>query len=82
MSCTYTCSRGISPGNWQLVTIPQYATPDKFGDLVFDDGVNPPFTLYDCQIVSVAVRKTTQGKIYTLGGYDRRWRWRDQHGTS
>src|SRR5947207_2520014 len=73
-SAIYVCSHGIGPSTAQIVTFPQYALPEKHGDLVFFDGTTT-ITIPDCLVDQIAVKRTRAGRIYTLDILDRRWRW-------
>lgn len=78
ISCSYTCSHGISPGVAVLV-IPWQppATIANFGILRIQDGVNTPVVLKDCKVDSVKVVSLVDGaRGLSIAILDRRWRWK------
>ena len=57
VSCSYTCSWGVTPGRAELeiATLEQVA---EVGDLVLSDGVNPPLRLPGCKVVEAVGQRT------------------------
>jgi hypothetical protein len=77
LSCTYTCSHGISPGVAVLSCLPQDISAIALqGDLVLSDGVNT-LTVPACQLAQVRATWDERGQTWHLQLYDRRWRWRE-----
>lgn len=74
-SCTYTCTHGSSPGIATLICSESQAPLIKeSGDLIFNDGVNPPLVLPQCKIVSVQAINQG-GRKLSIQIADGRWRW-------
>lgn len=80
---TYTCSHGITPGTWQIVTFPSEVEPDvtpgAVGVLYVSDGFRS-VALRNCKVDRVDGRLGEDGTTYTITGFDRRWLWRNQWG--
>lgn len=74
-SCTGTISHGISPSTFVLVTAPQVARPQVFGDLVLRDGTHGAVNLRGCKLSHLTGRTDSGGQSYVLEIQDRRWRW-------
>jgi hypothetical protein len=75
IDCQYTCGWSTSPGRVALTIAPQDVSRIQgTGDLVFNDGVNPPVPIADCQVVDLAAPQGNAGPL-TLTLLDGRWRW-------
>lgn len=74
ISCTYSCSQGITPGVASL-EIPEQDTSRiaKYGDLVITDGFGT-VTLKNCQVQSVDYPRSPRRIVLHIA--DRRWAWR------
>lgn len=76
MSCTYTCSRGITPGTAILTIAPtDIGNIAEVGDLLITDGARS-FVLADCHIVEPSYSAGAGGQVMRLVIEDHRWRWR------
>lgn len=73
-SCTYTFSKGITPGCALLVTNPQPTPPAMFGSLSISDGFQG-LTLRDCKVDQFTSDTSSSGISYQLRILDRRWKW-------
>jgi hypothetical protein len=73
--CQYTCGWSTSPGRVALTIAPQDVSRIQgTGDLVFNDGINQPVPIADCQVVDLTAPAGVTGPL-TLTLLDGRWRW-------
>lgn len=82
LSFSYPLTTGTTPSSWQIVTAPtDPAEIDvaRSGDLIFTDG-RRPVVLRDCVVDTITSVEDREGITYTIGGKDRRHRWRNQWG--
>jgi hypothetical protein len=77
ISCSYTCSHGISPGVASLIVPPNInpAAVPQFGNLVIGDGARK-VTLRGCRVDSVRQINYGDGYAWLITILDRRWQWR------
>lgn len=76
VSCTYTCSHGITPATAVLRILPQDGLPAGEGNLTLFDGVGT-VVIRNCKLDRMKVEMTEQGAVWAIELLDRRWRWRD-----
>jgi hypothetical protein len=76
VSCRYTLSQGVSPGNATLEFLPQDASQIALqGDLILGDGVGL-VRLKNCKVAYLRTSlDPVSGHTWTLEILDRRWRW-------
>jgi hypothetical protein len=74
VSCEYTCSLGISPGEGLYVIKPDAGPLQEISDLVLTDNVTT-LTVPRCKIYDFDVHIGSDGQYVTLRFYDRRAFW-------
>jgi hypothetical protein len=75
ISCTYTCTHGVSAGVATFVMAaqpPGLAPVSPYGDLTITDGTRS-VTLVDCKVDKLESDKA--GKVWQVYILDRRWKW-------
>ncbi len=78
VSCSYTCSHGITPGVAQLVLpLSQDGKLKTYGNLVIrdDTDANPFVILFDCKISDFQATRVGDGRGFIASILDRRWKW-------
>lgn len=71
---TYTQSHGVSPSVAIVTIAPQKKLPSAKGDLTLRFG-SEKVTLKDCVVDAVSYERNSQGLIWRLQIFDRRWAW-------
>jgi hypothetical protein len=74
LSCQYTCSHGVSPGQGTFDMAPQEEPLEEISDLVLSDGVTT-VTVPRCKIYDFDFSVGPRGQRITLCFYDRRVFW-------
>lgn len=74
VSCTYTCSHGVTPGVAVFTAVRQSDLPSEHGTLAFTDGIRT-LALPNCKIAYLTDVATPNGRVWQLHIFDRRWKW-------
>ena len=75
LKASYTLSPGITPSVVTMDIIPQNATIQPVGDVVFVHG-NTTLTIPGCRADQASMVRGTDGTLVSFSLMDRRWRWK------